>query len=277
MASGTWTWTRLTYDKVQTDKTALVHIDACKDNHIDEIFFTQWNDDGSPCNYETSFLGVFDMSSYALTIEKNINQTVFEYIMNSDYKDALLVSKLNESPTSPLPLLWDDPLLGIHLNNETAKNLDIIDQTVAFFDNYIKEFEDRQIHDAFEIEHTYIIAKLLKLKCIIRRELLDRYLNEKSLLPVAELCTEAIQETEKLLVSYRTMWLNRYKAFGLDVIQSRLATLSYRYKETIDRINDYQEKKINQIDELDEKLGPHQILRMNHMNIAYSSIHVLSY
>ena len=62
------------------------------------------------------------------------------------------------------------------------------------------------------------------------------------------------------------MWIKRYKAFGLDVIQSRLATLMYRFREVIMRINDYESKKITKIDELEEKLG--------HINI-YMQVKIL--
>ncbi|MDF2700015.1 MAG: hypothetical protein K0Q49_1571 [Haloplasmataceae bacterium] len=274
MASGTWIWTKLTYDKVQTDKTALVHIDSCKENNVRQIYFTQWNDDGAPCNYETSFLGVFDMAAYALTEDKKMSSKVFDFIMYASYQDALLVAKLNECPTSPLPLLWDDPLFGIHLNNETAKNPLIIDQSIEFFNEYLKNFKE-SIN--FEVNHTKIIAELLLNKLVIRKELLTHYRTGTSLKEVTLVIEKAIKNTELLLASYRKMWLSRYKPFGLDVIQSRLATLLYRYKETITRINEYENNVIDKIDELEEKVGPYQSIRMNHMNIAYSSIHVLSY
>ncbi len=276
MASGTWIWTKLVYDKVQTDKTALVHIAACKDLEIKDLYFTQWNDDGAPCNYETVFLGLFDMSNKALVINSTMTDTVYQYIMNNSYQEARLIVKLNEAPINPLSLLWDDPLLGIYLNNEQIKNPLIINEGITFFKQYINELELLNM-DNFEIKHTEIISKLLLDKLEIRKELLEAYHHKKSLSNVISLCENAMEDTENLLLSYRKMWLSRYKAFGLDVIQSRLATLKYRFKETILRIKDYENHLIKQIDELEEKVGPYQYIRMNHMYIAYSSIHVLSY
>lgn len=275
MASGTWTWTKLTYDKVQTDKTAKVHIDKSIKNGIKEIYFTQWNDDGSPCNYDTSFLGVYEMAIYSLTDSKTPNSDVFSYIHGSSYEDGLLVSKLNESPIQPLPLLWDDSLNGVYLNNEIAKNDQIIDSTIEFFNTYIKELEDRK--PTFDITHNLIISKLLKSKLIIRKELVEKYNKKQSLLSIIPELEVAIAETENLLDSYRVMWLERNKAFGLDVIQSRLSSMQYRFKETIQRIKDYENKTIDKIDELEEKIGPAQPIRMNHMNVAFSSVHILAY
>jgi len=275
MASGTWIWTKLAYDKVQTDKTAKVHIDKSIDNNIKEIYFTQWNDDGSPCNYDTSFLGVYEMAVYALLEDKKPISKVFTYINGSSYDDQLLVAKINESPIQPLPLLWDDSLNGVYLNNEVARQESIIDDSIKFFNNYIKELEERT--DSFDIKHNLIISKLLKSKLNIRKELVNNYNNKKSLLPIIDELNNAISLTEELLISFRTMWLSRNKAFGLDVIQSRLASMQYRFKETIMRINDYEEKIIDKIDELEEEMGPTQSIRMNHMNIAFSSVHILAY
>src|SRR5690554_7487721 len=40
-ASGTWIWTKFTYDKNQTDRTANVHIEAAIKNNIREFILTQ--------------------------------------------------------------------------------------------------------------------------------------------------------------------------------------------------------------------------------------------
>jgi len=274
-ASGTWIWTKLAYDKVQTDKTAKVHIDKSIENNLSEIYFTQWNDDGSPANYDTSFLGVYEMAVYAFINDKLPVSKVFTYINGSSYEEQLLVAKINESPIQPLPLLWDDSLNGIYLNNEVAKNANIIDETIKFFNSYINELKD--INECFDIKHNLIISNLLKSKLIIRKDLWNNYHNKKSLLPIIDELNIAINLTEELLLSFRKMWLKRNKAFGLDVIQARLASMMYRFKETIMRINDYENKVIDKIDELEEEIGPYQPIRMNHMNVAFSSVHILSY
>ena len=275
VASGTWIWTKLAYDKKQTDKTAKVHIDQSIKHNIKEIYFTQWNDDGSPANYDTSFLGVYEMAEYSLTKERKVYKKVFDFINDTSYESAVLVSKINESPIQPLPLLWDDPLNGIYLNNELAKNNNIITESISFFNQYLNNLNE--IKNDFNVDHNIIISKLLKNKLKIRQLLVTYYKESKNLKSLIPDLKEAMHQTDVLLNSFRTMWLKRNKAFGLDVIQSRLATLKYRFKETIDRINDYCDNKLDRIDELEETMGPNQYIRMNHMNIAYSSVHILSY
>ena len=274
MASGTWIWTKLTYDKKKTDQTARVHIDSCVSNKVKSLYFTQWNDDGAPCNYNTSFLGLFEMAAYALTKTQTMNSEVLEYIIGIPSNEALYSAKLNECPVSPLPLLWDDPLLGIYLNNEDAKDSEIIDKAILFFDEYLRECPTTS---DFDTQHTIKIAQLLKNKLVFRKDLLNKYHKKEKLSSLVTQCEEIIRNLEDLLLSFRTMWISRYKAFGLDVIKSRLATSVYRYKETIIRIGEYDQQLVNKIDELEERVGPYQYIRMNHMNVAYSSIHVLSY
>lgn len=270
MASGTWIWTKLAYDKMQTDKTALTHIDVCKTYGLKEIYFTQWNDDGAPCNYDTVFLGLFDLTNYAFT-NNQMSKKVYEYITKLNYDESLILAKINESPIYPVSLLWEDPLLGIYLNNELARNPNIFDEGLTFFKSYIDELKSIKHHD-FAYNHALIIAKLLYNKILIRKELIYNYRQKKSLLSIIPICEEAIKLTDKLLLSFREMWLSRYKAFGLDVIQSRLATLMYRFREVIMRINDYENKKITKIDELEEKIGPHQYIHASFKDIAYSSV-----
>lgn len=273
MASGTWIWTKFNYDKRQTDKTALIHIESCRKNGIRDIYFTQWNDDGAPGNYETTFLGVFDMASQVLA-GGQFNPQVFNLIMKADYAHYVLYSKINESPAYPVTLLWDDLLNGIYLNNEMIQRPEILSEAIKFFTTYREELTS--LSPSFERDHTLKLVDVLKIKTQLRKELLEHY-KHSSLLYLIPILEEGIERIEALLDSYREMWLSRYKAFGLDVMQSRLATLQYRFKETIRRIQDLEEGRISQIDELEEKPGPYQTLRQAHNLIAYSSIHVLGY
>ena len=55
MASGTWIWTKLAYDREKTLSTATNAIKASLEAGLKEIIFTQWQDDGAYCDYETSF------------------------------------------------------------------------------------------------------------------------------------------------------------------------------------------------------------------------------
>lgn len=273
MASGTWIWTKLNYDKKKTDSTALVHIESCRRQGLRDLYFTQWNDDGAPCNYETSFLGVFEMVSAALA-NGQFNPKVFSLIMKEDYEYYLKYSKINESPAYPVLLLWDDPLNGIYFNNESIQNPNIFEETIDFLSLYKQEL--LELDSTFERDHTLALVDVLLSKTVVRKALVTNY-KQSSLLPIIPVIEEAIQHVEVLLDSYREMWLSRYKAFGLDVMQSRLVTLQYRFKETMRRIKDFEEGRLTQIDELEEKPGAYQQLRQAHNLIAYSSIHVLGY
>src|SRR5690554_8100610 len=69
-ASGTWIWTKFTYDKNQTDRTANVHIEAAIKNNIREFILTQWMDDGAYGDHETTNLGVYELSLKANTKDR---------------------------------------------------------------------------------------------------------------------------------------------------------------------------------------------------------------
>ena len=78
MASGTWIWTKLAYDHKKTKMTASKAIEASKSLGIKEIIFTQWQDDGAYADYDTSFLGLFDVTS--LMVKDKLDK---RYLKNS--------------------------------------------------------------------------------------------------------------------------------------------------------------------------------------------------
>ena len=103
-ASGTWIWTKLTYDKTQTDRTALMHIDVSKEYGLEEICFTQWQDDGAYVDYDSIYLGLYDVINHIY--DNKVKEDVFTFLTNKDYQDAVLISQLNDLKISPIRLLW---------------------------------------------------------------------------------------------------------------------------------------------------------------------------
>ncbi|QVK18367.1 family 20 glycosylhydrolase [Mycoplasmatota bacterium] len=269
MASGIWTWTKLVYDKKLTENRALKSIQSCIDNNINSIYFTMWGDDGAYCDMDSSLLGVFDMANYSFVQDK-MDKVVFNYITKYDYDLFNTLSDLNESPICPVALLWDDPLLGIYLNNEMIKDDNILNTTKDFLTEYSEKLKKTQNH-CFSSKHTYLLSEVLKYKLLVRKELLDCYFNKKSMTNVIELCEEAVHWTKELTESFRTMWMSRYKPFGFEVIQSRLATIMIRLEETKRRVYEYENKETSNIIELEEKAKHSQYIYERHELIAYSS------
>ncbi|MDF2698480.1 MAG: N-acetyl-beta-hexosaminidase [Haloplasmataceae bacterium] len=269
MASGIWTWTKFIYDKNVTNDRALKAIDACIDNKIKSLYFTEWGDDGAYCEMETSLLGLFDMANHSF-LNNQMDKAVFRFITNSDYEVFDTLTKLNEAPILPVALLWDDPLLGIYLNNENARDNSLYVKAIDFYQNYSNTLRNIK-ESSFTINHALLLSEVLKAKLQVRKELVERYHNHQSLDEVIAICDEAISMTKLLLESFRQMWMSRYKQFGFEVLQSRLAMIIIRLEETKRRISEYLDKTIYKIDELEEPVGSSQYIYERHELIAYSS------
>ena len=275
MASGTWIWTKLIYDRTQTMDTALHAIEACKNNKVRDFMYTQWMDDGAPCEYESCFLGLFELSYPALTNGSECKHEVFDFIMNEKYEDHLENTKINSTAMMSLGILWDDILNGIFLNNEGI-NADCFSKSLEVLNNLIeaKKVSDQNV---FVNKHTLLLANALKLKLECRIELLDAYYNTKDFSKVLQLADQTKEALYLVKNSFRAMWMERYKPFGYDVMASRLISLIDRYDELKIRVQEYVDGKITKIDELEEKAKTYQYNRFNHQDIFFSTVHVLGY
>ena len=276
MASGTWIWTKLFYDKKQTDDTALHALNATINNGVKDFYLTQWHDDGAPCDYESNFLGLFDLSYPALTNNGQMKEEVFKLIMGEEYQDYIDCAKMNECTMMPLGLLWDDILNGIFLNNEVLINRDTMTSTLNTL-NEVLALKEKSDLNVFTNKHCYVTLKALKYKLECRMALLDAYNNTKDYTKVLELADLSIKALYELKNTFREMWMGRYKPFGYDVIQSRLISLIDRFDELKIRISELQSGKIDKIDELEEKAEIYQYNRFNHQDIFFSCIHILGY
>lgn len=264
MATGTWIWTRLTYDKIQTDKTAVKHIQVSLDTQIDEIILTQWNDDGAYGDHLSSLLGVFELS-YLANTTNDINEAVYYEITEQNYQDAINNTKINRTEMSAVGLMWDDPLLAIYMNNFIGNDYSLLLKHIKAYELLLSELNKENN----TLVYHFTKANLYKLKA--RYELLSQYFNE-SVIDVDGLYLAHIEEVKQVLAIMSTIWYERNKMYGLEVIQSRFATQIIRSEEMIKIVSMYNQKLIDKIPILEEKVAvKDEQLSLKYLNIAYST------
>ncbi|MDL2292264.1 family 20 glycosylhydrolase [Acholeplasma sp. OttesenSCG-928-E16] len=259
-ASGLWIWTKLAYDYKKSNQTTKAHFKAIKKENIKDIIFTLWNDDGAYCDFETSFVGLFDMVSNHITTNK-LPKKVYELIFNRKYNKDLLNCKINEMNIPPIGILWDDPLLAVYINNEMTLGDERIISDLSLLESYKVSGNN----------HHKIIKELIYLKLKNRYNLIKKYQNKESLDELIPSLLKQEKLLKKLLASHKEQWYERNKVFGFEVLEGRYLYLIGRTKECINRIKDYQEGRIDKIDELEELPTIHQILSHRFSNIYSSS------
>lgn len=263
MASGVWIWTKLAYDHEQTKKTAKLAIEAAKKTGIQEIIFTQWQDDGAYVDYETSYQGLFDVTQWACG--NQVDEHYLMYLTNNSYQNYQIISQINQVGYYPVRLLWDDLLLGIYLNNEIGYD----EKKLIPWINRTK----KHIQKLKEIDQTHhkLIVEVLHLKLEIRASFLKGYFTTYDLSHTMVLLKRFKVSIKSLSLSFDAMWHERYKPFGLEVLQSRLYAQIKRADEAMYWISAYTNKEVDSIPFFDETITKEPYIGVKHSDLAYSS------
>lgn len=260
VASGTWVWTKLYYDKTKTDATALNLIEACEALDIKEINFTQWQDDGAYCLYDSIYLGMFDVVNKMHG--NSLNKNVFKQISNLSYDLAVRNTKINDLGFLPINLLWDDIILGIYVNERYGYDYKLIDETLVKLENYLKEDLSAYV---------VLLTRYFYNKLKIRRTLLFNYQNKKSLKEVFSLLLEFEALSADILKAIKTRWLKNNKIFGLEVLESRLEVYKSRSFNLRYLINEYEEGKVDKLDFLEQPLTKEPYLSPKFSDMFYGT------
>ncbi|WP_264229977.1 beta-N-acetylhexosaminidase [Acholeplasma laidlawii] len=261
MASGTWIWTRLAYDREKTLNTATHAINASRKNNVEEIIFTQWNDDGAYCDYETSYLGLFDVTN--VMVDQKLDINYLTQIGANNHEVLSEVSKISHLGYDPVMLLWDDLLLGVYLNNLVGFNDKLLIPLIKNTEIFADKIEE---HD---YAHYINLANLLKSKLQLRQALLEGYFKLKDFSKAKNLIEPFKKYLNRTVLSFETLWLERNKVFGLEVIQNRLYSQLRRIDHYEHIIDNY--KKGDFIEYLEVEVSEEPYLSVKYLDIAFSS------
>lgn len=261
MASGTWIWTRLTYDRIKTLDTATHAISASIKNNVKEIVFTQWNDDGAYCYYESNFLGLSDVTKILTKDSFNEEYLDINHILNSKTFGAF--SNVTHQGFDPVMLLWDDMLLGIYLNDLVGYDYEKLALIIDQFKSYINQ-TDTTNDPYFESLFNVLLKKLE-----VRYLLLKGYFKDKNLNGIEPVVKAYKEVMMNFLELFELHWKSSFKVFGLEVIQHRLFSQLRRADELLTIAKTF--KKHDQIPYLEEKITKEPYLSVKHADIAFSS------
>ena len=274
LGSGVWTWSPMFwYNRGRTDRTAVPGLAAAREAKLKEVFFTMWGDDGAMCDYDSALAGLARCADVAYCGE-NASQTDtarrFQAICGANYDGVQLAAEVqdrafrwpdaqgNPQEIAAGILFFDDPLLGIGAEVYAAAVGDpqLWEKMIAELkrlQSRIRHFHTTCAGD-FPNFNNWLKAMILKLE--LRRDLTAAYdrkdrdrLRQLAGAPVAHLQKALRQFAE----SYRQQWLATTKPFGLEVVESRIATLNARLATMSLRINDYVAGRLAELPELEAR------------------------
>jgi hypothetical protein len=256
MASGVWTWPTVWYDRARTEAYALPCIEACRASDVEEILFTMWGDDGSYCDFDSALAGLALVAekAFASDVVSETLSTRFAAICGADYEMQCRASDLN-NVLSPSAVLWDDPLLGLYVRHAEVHQEGILLEAEQNYRALVIALEGHtEAQAAGDLNHAWLLARALGAKLSLARQLIEAYAvrDAHALADVRRQIPEVLNALRALSDSFRALWLDHNKPFGLEVLQVRFGGLIARYEELDARLGDYLTGKIAHIPELEE-------------------------
>jgi hexosaminidase len=285
VAGAAWTWSRFwTYYPFSFTTTDAM-MRAARAKGVKEVILTLWGDDGAECDYFSAFpaMQYFAEHAYAEDFDRTyLRQNFMGSCAGYDVDSLLQVSRVDEVPFVQDPsascaniskwLIWEDILLG-HLHPQfdevESKELRIHYATLSNDLQLLLEAERETDKSYFLhgiLDFPFHVAKVLSLKVNLRNTIVHAYVNnEREALKsiVDNDVVELMKEIDLLWKSHRHVWLSRYKPFGLELLEARYGALRCRVESLRDRLNDYLERVIDSIPELEVqplKVCPHHAL-----------------
>lgn len=263
MASGIWTWTRFWYDHATTVAAAKPCIEACREERLSEVFFTLWGDGGGYCEYDSAWAGLIWAADLAFggAGDVPVVTAMAQAVCNTDARlcllgDQLYIDLQNGSEKVFLStLLWDDPLLGIGWEGFQGNS------AAGKIRTALKALERRtlcleQRGDLPSRDYLLALVRVALAKLNLRQQLVSAWevKDRVALKMIAdELVPEVNAAVERLNAAFRTQWLRRNKAFGMEAMQIRFGALLARCEETAVRIREYLAEDVDTIEELDDQ------------------------
>ena len=268
-ASGIWTWPTLWYDHGKTLETVPPCLEACRREHVQELIFTMWGDDGAFCDIDSALAGVFYAADLAWGGDGGARAAArFDAVCApANYRAYLTAARINAVRTGAdgrkmkifsAYLIWDDPLQGIAFFG--CRRLD-----PRFDAELLAELEDIRASLALpacgegdgDLLHAGNIVDLLIKKLRFHAALADAY-DRKDRDGLRKIAEKDIPELAAAVrafdASFREQWMRSARPFGLERIQARNAALIARLEETAVRIGGLLDGTLPRIDELECRL-----------------------
>lgn len=257
IAGGAWNWIGFapnnSYSINQTNKLFKKVVKY----KVQDFILTSWNDDGGEANVFL-ILPTLNYLSNLVYSNKNLNKD-FKVMTNLNLSKFLILDEFN--------IVTKSKDINEYANNFN-KFIFYNDLLLGAYDQYVKEFHVelfKSLKNKLKVSKSSLffsifdelreLSSLLSLKCKITLNLRKAY-KENNLNQLNELVKEIsslIIKYENFYNKFKKMWYIFSKSQGFDVTDLRMGAVILRLKHVKEILNQYINKEINKIDELEEE------------------------
>lgn len=261
-AGGLWDWLGLAPLNAFSFRVATAGLAACRDENIDEVFFTMWGDNGgsgSPFSLLPALL--FAAEKHRGNDDMNLIKQKFRDIVGMDFDDYMRLDLPNAvadygeetlCSNASKYLLYNDPLLGIYDPTIDEGDGDIY----LSHAEKLKECENNENFGfIFRVERLLCETLYYKADLGLRLRRLYKNGDKKGLEKLAtERIKPCIKKLEEFHAEFAKYWEKLYKPHGFDVMDLRLGGLKARLNSAKRKIEEYASGARERIEELEEEI-----------------------
>ena len=261
---GSWRWKGYapsTKTSIEYTKCAL---EACIQEKVDDAFITAWGDNGNECSFFSVLPVVAEAAIYGQMgqyDEKAINSLLVA--LTGDTLDDFILMDLPDEPGkkrlgpayNPSKFfLYQDLLLGMF----DSQVKDDFSANYREFAEILKAKVPQSHMFGYIYDCLYKLCDLLAYKVDLGVKIRKAYQdnNKKKLAEEVNNIDEVLKRLDSFHEAAMVQWTKECRMFGYEVIDGRLGFLKNRLLSAKERINDYLQGKIENIEELEKEILP---------------------
>ncbi len=237
-------------------------VEATKKFDLDDYLVTGWGDgagDASqfsvlPCLFYAGLIANGkELNEETKKIFLSVTGMSFDDYMNIDDLSTLepnqdyMEKRNNLSFIHLYSDLLQDPMMECGLEKYESLYVEAMKKLEPYRDN--KDF-------GYVFDSLYHLADTDRYLCSLGKKIREAYEAKGDLTPHIETAKKALSSLNEFVLAYERQWHIENKAFGYEKQLNRLGGLKERIRYVIDVLTLYKDKKIDKIDELEEKHLP---------------------
>ena len=264
-AGGAWNWSSFApFTKIALARS-ITSLEVMIEHNIKDVLVTTWGDFGAECsNYVVlPCLAVFSLFDFEGKYDKKALKSLFEAVTDEKLDNFHLLDLPNEPEKENKVsdyncgryFFYQDPMLGL-FDHGVKEGFGA--KYASYLPKLSKAIEESK-HYKYLYQCTYDLINVLKDKVELGVNLRKAYKAHdlKKLEEIKDKTIPTILESIlKFENSFEIRWKNENKPFGYDVIDGRIGFLKNRLVSARKTLEQYLNKKIDKIPELEEEILP---------------------
>ena len=261
-AGGAWCWNGFAPFNSWSIDSMSVAMRSCAANHIENVFFTMWGDNGKECSFYSLLPALYTFRKiYDGITDENEIKRLFKEDTGEDF-DAMMALDL---PNRVAPdnvrlsnvckvMLYNDPLIGVF---DTVVDPDAAADYKKHAGTLYGYAKDSKYAYIFESEAA--LCELLSVKYDLGMRARNAYAakDREAIKAVSADVDRALELLDVFHKKFKTLWMKENKAFGFEVQELRLGGLMMRLRSAKETFEAYANGETDSIEEFDVELIDH--------------------